>query len=93
MSLAVIADREPFVARSGLTYADGPSARPGSRRRRAKRSRSLVRQATAFSYLAPYFSANASIAASAIARVRCSYKSLEGLPSWLTSRPMGATLF
>ena len=32
-------------------------------------SRSLVRQATALSYLAPYLSANASIAASAAARV------------------------
>jgi hypothetical protein len=41
----------------------------GKSKKASKASRSLVRQATAFSYLAPYFSANTSIAASAIARV------------------------
>src|ERR1700674_3494681 len=88
VSLAVLADRAPWSARfddapsqirsrSGLTCADGPSARPGSRRRRAELPGPFVKQATALSYLAsylaPYLLANTSMAASAAARVGAPY--------------------
>ena len=56
--------RREHRSRWGLTCADGSSARREVEKASGA-SRSLVRQATALSYLASYLSANTSIAASA----------------------------
>jgi hypothetical protein len=80
MSLAVFADRAPFVLTVrcrtvantlsiGFDVRRWSQCSAGKSKKASSASRSFVRQATAVSYLAPYLSANTSIAASAAARV------------------------
>src|SRR5712672_265334 len=82
MSLAVVADRDPFVRTVrcrtvantlsiGFDVRRWSQCSAGKSKKAIRASRSLVKQATAFSYLAPYFLANTSMADSAAAG-RCS---------------------
>src|SRR6187200_116021 len=81
MSLAVFADRAPFVRTVrcrtvantlsiGFDVRRWSQCSAGKSKKASSASRSFVRQATALWYLAPYLSANMSIAASAAARGR-----------------------
>src|SRR6266852_5743479 len=76
MSLAGFADRAPFVLTVrcrtvantlsiGFDVRRWSQCSAGKSKKASRASRSLVRQVTAFSYLAPYLSANMSMAASA----------------------------
>ena len=80
ISLAVFADRAPFVRTVrcrtvantlsiGFDVRRWSQCSAGKSKKASNASRSFVRQATALSYLAPYLSANMSIAAVAAARV------------------------
>src|SRR3974390_1706161 len=78
MSLAVFADKDPLVRTVrwrtvantlsiGIDVRRWSQCSAGKSKKASMASRSLVRQATAFSYLAAYLSANTSIAVSAAA--------------------------
>src|SRR5882762_2353977 len=92
MSLAVLVDRAPFVLTVrcrtvantlsiGFDVRRWSQCSAGKSKKASRASRSLVRQATALSYLALYLSANTSMAASAAAR-SAHRKFHEGLPSF-----------
>src|SRR4051794_19993608 len=82
--LAVFADKAPFVRTVrcrtvantlsiGFDVRRWSQCSAGKSKKASRASRSFVRQATAFSYLEPYLSANTLIAASAAARVTGSW--------------------
>src|SRR6267378_501982 len=90
MSLAVLTDRAPLVRTVrwrtvantlsiGFDVRRWSQCSAGKSKKASSASRSFVRQATAVSYLAPYLSANTSIAASAAARVSAVNRAKVGL--------------